>query len=788
MIRNYLKTAFRVLLRQKSYSLINIGGLAIGMAVCMLILTYVFHELSYDRFHEHSENIYRLGVDADFGGKAMNLSVSASAMGPTLVKDYPEVLAATRLNHSGQKFLMEIEDRKFYQSNILFADSCFFQVFSFELVRGNRDEALMNRNSIVLTESVAEKFFGNENALGKTIRFNGVVKYTVTGIMKDVPGNSHLQFDILMSNSFPDNWGRISLYTYLLLEPNTDIDRLQAKFPDFQDRYMSDLKEMDITFNLFLQALTDIHLYSKLEYEIDPSGDITYVYLFSAVALFILFIACINYMNLASARSFRRAKEVGLRKVHGALRKQLIRQFIGESVLFSSIAFFLAVVILESVLSEFNTLIGTNGSQIYNNFSNILLFFVVVSVFVGIFAGSYPAFYMSSFSPIAALKGDKIKGKKKSLLRNILVVLQFTIAVALIICTGVIYEQLNFIKNKDLGFDLENRVVIPVRNANFQSKIKDFKNEFKQLSLVENVSVSNAAPSLSMSGSGYVPEGLKTTAPLIIYSFVVDNDYIETLDMEIVEGRNFSEEFGTDSAKVIVNERLCKVMNWDEPLGKNIKQLGSENPINFKIVGVIKDFHFKSLLNEVEPFMLHYLIGGGDMLLFELKDGYYNEALKQIENKWLELTNNTPFDYISLKENYEAQYLSYLRMGKLFTVFTLIAIFVACIGLFGLTSFLTEMRTKEIGIRKVNGASVFNILRLLNADFLKWVLIANVIACPIAWYFMNEWLNEFSYQIHLRWYYFVFGAVLSIIVALLTVSYQSIKSATRNPVDSLRYE
>ena len=797
MIANYLKTAMRLLLRQKSYSIINIGGLAIGMSVCILILTYVFNELSYDRFHGNSDQIYRLGLNASFGGNAMILAPSSPPMGPALVKDYPEILAATRLNINEGKTLINIGDKKFFQSNILYADSSFFHVFSFKLLSGEKSSALSNFKSVVLTETTAKKFFGNEHALGKTIKINDQFNYTVTGIMEDVPANSHLNFELIFSIDFNDpesrfhntmDWGNISIYTYLLLEKNVDIKALQSKFPEFEDRYMSEMKAQDIKINLFLQPLNEIHLYSKLEYDIDGSGDITYVYLFSAVALFILFIACINYTNLASARSFRRAKEVGMRKIHGAVRGQIIKQFIGESMLFSILALLISILIVELALPGFNQLVYSNSSiNLFDNLVYILIFFIGISFVVGILAGTYPALYMSSFSPISALKGEKIKGKRKSLLRNSLVVLQFSIAVVLIICTGVIFNQLNYVKNKDLGFKMEDRIVIPFQNDQTRAKIELLKNEFEQLSLIENVSRANGLPAISGKGSGYMPEGTSGKAPMIIYNFGIDDKYLDVLDMKIVEGRNFSSLFGTDSLSIIVNERLCKIMNWAQPIGKKISR-DNETPINYTVIGVVKDFHFRSLLSQIDPFLFHYTPNTDDYLVLKFKRGYFNEALQQVKTKWADLTNSAAFDHISIKENYEKQYDSYLKMGKLFTVFTIIAIFIACIGLFGLASFLTEIRTKEIGIRKVNGAGVFKILQLLNTDFLKWVLVANIIAWPVAWYFMNEWLNKFSYQIKLSWYYFVLGAVLSVVVALITVSYQSIKSATQNPVISLKYE
>ncbi len=800
MITNYFKTAIRILFRQKSYSAINIGGLAIGMSVCILILTYVFHEISFDKFHEKSENIYRVGVDAEIGGKVMNLVMSSAPMGPTLAKDYPEVIAATRINPSNDNILVEVGEKKFYQDRLLYADTSFFDVFSFKLLRGEKDKVLSANKSVVLTEGIAHKFFGKEDPVGKTIKLRGETNYLITGIIEDAPANSHINFEVIISMDIEDpnspfaqlnQFGAISLYNYILLDPGADYKQLESKFADFKMQHMKALVDMGVNFDMFLQPLESIHLHSNLEGEIESNGDISYVYLFSAIALFILFIACINYMNLASARSFKRAKEVGMRKIHGAIRGQLIRQFLGESLLFSFIAFIISFIIVQIVMPAFNNLLYTRGGiDISANLQFILLVFVGVSFFVGILAGSYPAFYMSSFSPISALKGEKIKGKSKSMLRNILVILQFSIAVVLIVCTAVIYNQLNYMKTKDLGFSKDNRIVIPLRDQSLRNKLTAFKSEFQTLSLVEGVSLATGAPALNLRGSGYFPEGSDATTPIIFYNFSVDDQYLDVFDMEIVEGRNFSTDYGTDSLSVLVNQELCKSMGWDEPIGKTISiPINREGgQLDLKVIGIVKDFHFRSLLSKVEPFLFHYSPDQGNYLILEIKDGFYKEAIAQIEKKWGELANNIPFDYESIKENYERQYASYMRMGKLFTVFTLIAIFVACIGLFGLASFLTELRTKEIGIRKVNGAGIFAILKLLNVDFLKWVLVANIIAWPVAYYFMTKWLENFSYQVKLDWTYFALGALLSVFVALITVSYQSIKSATQNPVDCLRYE
>ena len=799
MLINYLKTAFRLLVRQKSYSFINIGGLAIGMSVCILILSYVFFELSYDKFHENPDQIYRVGVDATVGGNTMNLAVTSGRMSEALREDFPEVLENTRFSQSGTQDVI-IGEHKFIQDDFLYVDSSFLNVFSFEMVQGLREEALLHTRSVVLTEKTANKFFGERDPMGEMIKINAT-NYKVTGVLKNVPPNSTVQFEMLVGMDINDqtspfygmnNWGNISMYSYVKLEKNADYKALEEKFDDFKVRHTQQLIDMGVHFDLFLQPITMIHLYSDLEREGENSGDITYVYLFSAIAIFILFIACINYMNLASARSFKRAKEVGMRKIHGAVRPQLIRQFLGESIFFSILAFALALIIVQLTMPLFNDLVYQDdmGTNLFSNKFMLIGFFVAITFIVGILAGSYPAFYMSSFSPIAALKGEKVRGKKKSLLRNILVVLQFTIAVALIICTSVIYSQLNYMQNKDLGFKGEDRIIIPFRTQALRDKSEVIRNEFKALSNVEAVSLANSTPGYGMSGSGYFPEGGDENNPVIIYNSTIDDSFIETMDMNLVAGRNFSKEFGTDTLAILINEELARRHGWDDPIGKKLSvNAGDSVPrIDFKVVGVLKDFHFRSLLTQVEPFAYHYGESGHRTIVLKLNKANKDVALRQVEEKWNELTDNAPFDYYFIQEMFEESYITYIRMGKLFTAFTIIAIFVACIGLFGLASFLTEIRTKEIGIRKVQGAGVMTILKLLNMDFIKWVLVANIIAWPVAYYYMTEWLANFSYAVSLSWISFALGAVLSIFIALITVSYQSLKSATRNPIESLRYE
>ena len=798
MISNYLKTAIRVLFRQKSYSAINIGGLAIGISVCILILTYVLYELSYDKFHEKSEQIYRVCVDANIGGTPMDLALTSGPMGPALVEDFPEVLNQTRIFQTGRKILVSRDENKFYEGNFYYADSTFFRIFSFNLIRGEADKVLVAPNSIVLTEKLARKYFNEVDPIGKVLRINDNSNFTITGIVADVPSNSHFQFDALFSvstvNGNPqfglESWGAVSKSTYILLDKDVDYLAFQDKFKDFEERHMSNLKQANVIFKLYLQPLTNIHLHSKLRGELGTNGDIKYIYIFSAIAIFILIIACINYMNLASARSFKRAKEVGMRKIHGAIKGQLIRQFLGESVLLSFIALIISVVIVKVSLPGFSDLVLSQGTLIgFNNLLIILLFFLFLTIVVGLLAGSYPAFYLSSFKPISALKGGGIVGKKKSYVRNVLVVLQFTIATVLIICTGIIYSQLNYMNHKDLGFNKENKMVIDLRNQNLISKIETLKAEFKGLTAVKNVSIATGLPGSIVNGTGYFPEGKDPNTPIIMFNLTTDEDFFNTFEMQFVEGRGFSKENGTDSLTVVINQTLQKQMGWDEPIGKIIRTNPTrEDSKAYKVIGVVKDFHYTSLLDEIGPLLLHYYPSRTNTLILNLNESNSQSQIEQVRAKWDELVPEMPLEYSFVKENFERRYLSYLKMGKLFTTFSLIAIFIACIGLFGLASFLTEIRTKEIGIRKVNGASVLAIVRLLNMEFVKWVLIANVIAWPTAYYFMSDWVQNFSYRIEVTWYYFVIGAIISLFIALITVSYQTIVAASRNPVQSLKYE
>ena len=797
MITNYLKTAIRNLLHQKSYSIINIGGLAIGMSVCILILTYIFFELSFDQFHEKKDRIYRLCVDANIGGMAMDLALSSGPMGSALVSDIPEIVNQTRIFRTSEGFLIAKDENKFYEDQVYYVDSSFFNIFSFKLIQGNADQVLSKPNSIVLTQKLAKKYFNEEDPVGKVLRINDNSNYTVTGLVENAPGNSHFKFDALLSvASIADNpqfgldsWGSVSKSTYLLLDEGVDYMFVQEKFPDFEERNMGFLKQANVVFDLYLQPITDIHLYSHKRGELGTNGDIKYIYIFTAIAVFILLIACINYMNLASARSFKRAKEVGMRKIHGAIKGQLIRQFLGESVLLSFIALVLSVIIVQLALPYFSDLVLTDGTlKVYKDLLIIILFFLGLTLLVGLFGGSYPAFYLSSFSPLAALKGGGITGKKKSYVRNILVVLQFTIATILIICTGIIYSQLNYMNHKDLGFNKENKMVIPLNNQKLVSKVQTLKSEFQNLSVVKSATIVTGLPGYNMRGTGYFPEGKDPGTPIIFFNLTTDQDFFDTFEMEFVEGRGFSHKFGTDSLAVVINQTLQKQMEWDNPIGKIIKPTNVDDGRNYKVIGVVKDFNYTSLLDKIGPLLVHYAPEATHTIVLNLNNANSPKQIEQIKAKWDKLVPEMPMNYSFVKEHFEERYRSYLKMGQLFLVFSLIAIFVACIGLFGLASFLTEIRTREIGIRKVNGATMNNIVRLLNFEFIKWVLIANIIAWPTAYYFMLDWVQNFSYRINITIVYFIIGAIISLIIAFVTVSFQTIKASRRNPIESLRYE
>jgi len=800
MIRNYLIIALRNLLRQKGYSIINISGLAIGLAAFILIVLYVKNELSYDKFHDKADRIYRISVEGMISGDILNVAVSAAPTAEAMVRDIPEILTATRIDKFNQTIHFNYQDKKFYQDGLLFVDSTFFDIFSFELIRGNPSTALVEPYSLVLTESLAEKYFGNEDPMGKSIRLNDKTNFTVTGIVEDPPANSHFQFEVLASfvtqiktngKEAYEHWGSLSMYTYVLLAKDADTRIVEKQFPEMYLKYMEDLSELEnIKFNPYLQPIAEIHLHSNLMAELETNGDISNVYTFFAIAIFILLIACINFMNLSTARSMKRAREVGLRKVVGAFRKQLIFQFIGESLILSFISLIFALILVEISLPIFNELLNQNLVLALFK-SGITIFSLIgLAILVGFIAGSYPAFYLSSFQPIKVLKGTLSKSARKTNVRNVLVIIQFAISVFLIICTGLLYNQLSFLQQKKLGFNMERVIVLPLRGDRLREKANILKSEFENLSCVSNAATSRFVPGRDMDGSGYVPEGYDENNPIIVFNNGVDHDYMKTMQMEMVMGRDFSREFSTDSTAVIINETLVKKLGWENPLGKKITSFRDETPIDLTVIGVAKDFHFRSLHAVIEPSLMYISHHPASNLNIRLHAGNMKQNLESIREKWQEIEANMPFDFYFLDEDYKSQYEAEQRIGEIFIYFTIIAIFIACLGLFGLASYNAEQKSKEIGIRKALGSSIEGIVFMLSKQFTKWVLIANIIAWPLAWYFMSDWLGNFAYSIKLieYWWIFILSGLLAIIIALVTVTYQAIKAAIANPVEAMKYE
>ncbi len=684
-----------------------------------------------------------------------------------------------------------------------------FDVFNIDLIRGNSDQALVTPNSAVVTEAMAKKYFGDANPIGKIIRADNAYDFKITGTMQAIPRNSHIKCDIIASFAtltVPANengdyiYGanlsefrffglNPQLYTYLLLAEDYPANEFEKILPSFIDKYLGEqIRNLGIELHPYLQPLTSIHLHSKLDAEMSANSDIDYVYIFSAISLFILILACINYMNLATARSANRAKEVGLRKVVGCDRFQLIKQFLSESVFLSILAFLLALILVKLLLPVFNTLAGKNLVLAFNN-SQFIFGIVGIILFVGIIAGSYPAFFLSSFKPVTVLKSSLKAGAANSALRKILVVAQFTISIIFIIGTVVVYTQLDYIQNKRLGFNKEQVVVFPMSDPPLRFEYQSFKNEILSSPDVLAVSASSSIPGglidimlLQVEGQ---PEGENVT----MEHLMVDHDFIKTLGIELTEGRDFSVEFPTDTMTAfIINETAAKQLGWQgSPLDKRI-EIG--NWKRGRVIGLIKDFHVKSLYQNIEPLLLHITPTADAYLHLSARISPDNipRTIAFMESKWRQVYPNHPYEYSFLDEDFDSLYRTEELRGKIFIVFSILAIFIACLGLFGLASFTAEQRTKEIGIRKVLGASVSGLVGLLTKEFIKLVLVSNLIAWPIAYYAMNQWLQNFAYRTNLRFDSFVWAGVIALIIAILTVSYQAVKAALTNPVESLQYE
>ena len=809
MFKNYLKIALRTLRKQIGYTSINLIGLAVGIACGLLILLFVRDELGFDRFHEKADQIHRVVLTGHFAGNDLNAPITPAPMAAALVADFPEVLTATRISpprFTGQ-MMVQRDDKKFLEEGLAFVDSTFFDIFTFPLLQGNPKTALEAPRTIVLTQSMAEKYFSGEDPINQTLILADTSTYRVTGVIADVPSNSHFQFDFLASitslgpQALNEFWISNNFFTYLVLQPGYDPAQLEAKLTAFFKQYAGPqiYEALGISFDEFvaggntlnysLQALTDIHLHSHMQFELSPNGDITYVYLFSVVAVFILLIACINFMNLATARSAGRAKEVGMRKALGSSRAQLVRQFLTESTLLAFLATVLAVGLVVLLLPSFNTLAGKEISAAFLGTAPVLLGLVALAVMVGFLAGSYPAFYLSAFRPATVLKGTIQAGKRRSLLRDGLVVFQFAISIGLIAGTLVVYNQLNYVRNKTLGFDKEHVVVIQ-RAQELDDQTTAFKQELLTHSAVVSVSSMSSMPGGLIGQTAYQPEGASGNETFIMAPVFADFDYAKTLGMEIATGRDVSRDFATDTTVYLINEAAVKALDWEDPLGKHLVQIGAtqSGAFNGEIVGVLKDFHFASLHQEIGALTVRVFEGPLPFIAVRIRPDDIPGALSFMEEKWRTFAPDQPFEYSFLDQDFDALYQAEQRLGKIFIAFAIFAILIACLGLFGLASFTAEQRTKEIGVRKVLGASVPQLVVLLSKEFTLLVVIAFVIAAPLSFFAMKDWLKEFAYHANIGLEIYVLAGVLALVIAWLTVSYQSIRAAMANPVDSLRYE
>lgn len=806
MLQNYFKIAWRNLLRNRAFSAINIIGLAIGLASCMLISLYVLDELSFDRYNEKADQIVRVIFKGTMQGGKINEAHVMPPTAQTLKADYPEVLEATRLRQAGAPTVI-ISDKQYTGDYMAFVDSNFFQVFTLPLLKGDKKTALAEPNTLVLTKKISETYFGNQDPIGKVITFKGSkTPFKVTGLIDRVPENSHFHYEIFASmSSFEDSkspsWMISEFFTYLVLQKGYDYKKLEAKFPQTVDKYMGpQLKQaMGVTMaefrksgnniGLYLQPLTDIHLHSDFGYDLGNNGDIKYVYIFGAVAIIMLIIACINFMNLSTASASKRAREVGVRKVMGSQKKELIGQFLLESILLFSIALIFAIVIGIIALPLFNELSGKNLNMQFSQISSFLPQLLLFGLIIGIMAGSYPAFFLSSFKPISVLKGKVTTEKGSISLRSGLVVVQFFISITLIIGTTVVYKQLKYIQNKKLGYNKDQVLVLPDAWA-----LGKNQNAFKQELLRDQRVV-------SISSSSYIPAGPSYNNNYMVYPddkntqlvktlrYDVDASYIPTLGMEMAAGRNFSKDFGNDSSGVILNETAAAMLGWkNNALDHSITNTNNEgNKGTFRVIGVVKDFHFKSMHEKITPLVMVLSKDAGTMIVkLQAKD--VSGLLAQMERKWNEFKPEAPFSYSFLDERFNNTYQAEQKTGLILGIFAGLTIFVACLGLFGLATFTAQQRTKEIGVRKVLGASVGSIVVLLSSEFLKLVGIALVIASPAAWYIMTEWLQDFEYKISIEWSVFGLAGLLAVAVALLTISYQSIKTALIDPVKSIRME
>lgn len=815
MIKNYFKVAIRNMMRRKGYTLLNILGLAIGMAVCLLIILFVESELSFDNFHEKGNRIYRVALERLYPGRSTSYAIIPYSIGDAMHKEFPEIEQSVRMFNpqQDQAFFIRIGDKVFEEKKVLFADSNFFRVFTVPLLQGNPDQAITQPNSIVLNETTAKKYFGSaSNAMGKIITIDDSAA-VITGVCKDLPANSHFTFNLLGSTSTlanfiaEPNYINFSAYTYLLLRPDADAKSLEAKFPRVIEKYVAEdieknfgvpFKEFQAQgngYHYYLQPLQKIHLTSNLEAELGANGSMNIVYAFSVIALFILLLACVNFINLSTARSLDRAREVGIRKTFGSERSALIKQFLIESVITCTVSMSFAIIFVFLLLPFFNAFFNTHLSGLYflQPLQSGLL--ICITILIGMFAGLYPAFVLSSFRPIVVLKGKFTFNPKGRFVRNSLVVFQFAISVTLIIATLIVNRQMKYMLGDQLGFN-KDHVIILNRTDLLAKQSESFKNDLYKIPGVEKVSGATGIPG-EQNFFGISFQTVGRNKPLTGRGIIVDDQYLAALDIPLLKGRFFSKALATDSLSVVLNEKAVDEFGLTDPIGARLTNpdglfnLPDGSPQVLTVIGVVKDFHFQSLHQMITPLIFmnsskfQFVM---PVTAVRVQSSQFKSVLSAVENTWDHYVPQHPFQFSFLDQQLAGLYHSEETTQHLFTIFSALAIFIACMGLLGLVTYATQKRSREISIRKVLGASIGNIIALLSKDFLKLVFIATLISFPLAWILMNKWLQDFAYRVTIGWWIFVVAAMIALLIALIAVSFQAIRAAIANPVRALRSE
>jgi putative ABC transport system permease protein len=810
MFKSFLKVAIRNIKRQKIYALINIAGLAIGIASSILITAFIIYEVNYDNFHEKRDRILRLYLKGKFGDFEFQSAWTASPAAAALINDFPEVTDATRIEE-WDNVLIRYEDKTFLEDKFLWADSSFFNIFSFNLIQGNASTVLNEPNTIVISEEMAEKYFGKDDPVDNVLKiFADTTHYRVTGVFQKVPGNSHIDFDFVASYTSLEKaneteWLTNNLCTYILLSEDANRKDLELKMPVVVRKYAVPEIEQHLgisfeewqsagnNYEMALQPLKDIHLNTEIAQPFKPSNDKKYIYIFSIIAIFLIVIACINFMNLATARSAGRSKEVGMRKVVGSDKNLLIKQFLFESFFLTFLALIIGILMVWILLPHFNNLINLDLQIDYLGKWYIIPGLLLLGFLVGLLAGSYPAFFLASFKPVTVLTGKLKTGTRGGLLRSILVVIQFGISVFIILGTIVIYQQINFMLNKDLGFDKDQILVIRRFSEVGKNHMESFKQEISRIPGVMASASSRSVPGYDIENTDFFLEGRPANQTNIIQINYCDFDFAKTYGLRLINGRFLSHEIASDSTAAVINHTTVRNLNLKDPLSNRFVRSGDipEERIYRQVVGVVEDFHFESLHSAIRPYM--FILrpaewGWIPYLSIRFDPANVNKVISEVEKVWEEYTNHQPFEYFFIDDDFANRYAEEQRTRTVFVIFSILAVVIACLGLFGLAAFTAEQRTKEIGIRKVMGASVLRIIALISRETLILLGIATIIALPLGWYFTRSWLNGFAYRIDLTIVPFVLSFILAIVIALLTVSYQTISAAMKNPAESLRYE